>query len=542
MSNILKYSLFGSAFVLIGLLVGFKIKDAAPAGINSGLMKFERALRFIESNYVEELDEDKIVDDAIEGVLEGMDPHSFYIPASEMKQMREQMAGSFDGIGVQFNILEDTIYVEAPISGGPSEKLGIMSGDRIIGVDGENVAGIGITNADVMGLLKGPKGSEVDVTILRRATAKALEFTIERDRIPLNSLDFAYMMDPETGYIKINRFSETTYAEFLEALEMLQDKGMSQLILDLRGNPGGYMEMSRKMADEFLSAGKVIVSTEGRIRQSKQEYRSTSSLGTFEKGPLVVLIDYGSASASEIVSGAVQDHDRGLIVGVRSFGKGLVQIQEEFDDGSAMRIVISKYYTPSGRCIQKPYDKSDAEYADEIAARFESGEIFDESKIVIPDSLKFNTASGRIVYGGGGIYPDVFVANDTTGGSAYLTELQMNDLFRKFSFQYVDARPELMKRYSSPEAFLKDFNLSASLVNQFTAFAGEKGVAFDDAEYQKSKRLVDNRIKAYIGRRMYNDDGFFPVLNQVDKVIQEAYKLMPEAARLERTGKVSMND
>ncbi|MEL6649860.1 MAG: S41 family peptidase [Bacteroidota bacterium] len=505
-------------------------------------MKFERALRFIESNYVEELDETKIVDDAIEGVLKGMDPHSFYIPASEMKQMREQMSGSFDGIGVQFNILEDTIYVEAPISGGPSEKLGIMAGDRIVKVNGETVAGIGITTADVMGLLKGPKGSSVDVSILRRATPKLLDFTIERDRIPLNSLDFAYMMDPKTGYIKINRFSETTYSEFREALEMLQEQGMSQLILDLRGNPGGYMEMARKMADEFLASGKLIVSTEGRIRASKQEYRSTSSLGSFEKGPLVVLIDYGSASASEIVSGAVQDHDRGLIVGVRSFGKGLVQIQEEFEDGSAMRIVISKYYTPSGRCIQKPYDKTDAEYEDEIAERFESGEIYDESKIVIPDSLKFTTTSGRTVYGGGGIYPDVFVAPDTTGGSAYLTDLQINDIFRKFSFHYVDARPELMKRYASPEAFLKNFKLSSGLVNQFTAFATDKGVEYSAEDYQKSRRLIDNRIKAYIGRRMYNDDGFFPVLNQVDRAIQKAYKLMPEAAELEATGSFSMND
>ncbi|MEL6846167.1 MAG: S41 family peptidase, partial [Bacteroidota bacterium] len=256
----------------------------------------------------------------------------------------------------------------------------------------------------------------------------------------------------------------------------------------------------------------------------------------------VVLIDYGSASASEIVSGAVQDHDRGLIVGVRSFGKGLVQIQEEFEDGSAMRIVISKYYTPSGRCIQKPYDKTDAEYEDEIAERFESGEIYDESKIVIPDSLKFTTTSGRTVYGGGGIYPDVFVAPDTTGGSAYLTDLQINDIFRKFSFHYVDARPELMKRYASPEAFLKNFKLSSGLVNQFTAFATDKGVEYSAEDYQKSRRLIDNRIKAYIGRRMYNDDGFFPVLNQVDRAIQKAYKLMPEAAELEATGSFSMND
>jgi carboxyl-terminal processing protease len=540
MNKVLKYALFSSACIMIGLLAGFKIKDAVPADLYVSMKKLERALDFIERNYVEEKEHEDLVDDAIKGVLEGMDPHSFYIPAAEMKQMREQMEGSFDGIGVQFNIYEDTIYVEAPISGGPSEKLGIMAGDRIVTVDGENVAGIGITNADVMRLLKGPKGSEVNVGIARRGLQELLDFTITRDRIPINSLDFAYMIDDQTGYIKIARFAETTYTEFLQAIEDLKAEGMERLILDLRNNPGGYMDMARKMADDFLSSGKVIVSTEGRIRGSKQEYRATSSLEAFEEGALVILIDYGSASASEIVSGAVQDHDRALVVGVRSFGKGLVQIQEEFEDGSAIRIVISKYYTPSGRCIQKPYDKSSEDYADEITHRFETGEIFDESKMVFPDSLKFATAAGRTVYGGGGIYPDVFVASDTTGGSKYLTNLQIQQAFRKFSFDYVDSHPELLQQYQTASQFVSRFRLSQSLIRQFTDYAASLGVAYDAAGYQKSRRLIENRIKAFLGRRLFNDDAFYPVLNQLDNVLQKAIELMPVAEELEKTGKVSM--
>ncbi|MCB0837636.1 MAG: S41 family peptidase, partial [Bacteroidetes bacterium] len=445
MNKIIKYTLSGFAFIIVGLLAGFQIKDSAPgtpmATIDDGLKKLQKTFFFIEENYVEEPDHDKLVDDAIKGLLEGLDPHSFYIPASEMKQMQEQMEGSFDGIGIQFNVVDDTIYVETPISGGPSEKLGIMSGDRIIKVDGKNVAGIGISNTEVMKHLKGPKGTEVKVEILRRGYDDLLEFDIVRDKIPLNSVDEAYMIREDIGYLKVTRFAETTYSEFRTQLRKLIDQGMDKLILDLRGNPGGYMNMAYRMADDFLAANKLIVSTEGRIRQSKQEYRSNSSVGLFEKGSLVVLLDYGSASASEIVSGAIQDHDRGLIVGVRSFGKGLVQIQEEFEDGSAIRIVISKYYTPSGRCIQKPYHKSSEDYEKEISERFESGEIFDQSKIEVPDSLKYTTTSGRTVYGGGGIYPDIFVADDTTGNSKYFTDLRIKDMFRQFSFDYVDNRP-----------------------------------------------------------------------------------------------------
>lgn len=542
MNKSIKYFLFGFALIIVGLLAGFKIKGNVPgssaAEIDSGMRKLQKTLLFIENNYVEKPNHDKLVDDAINGLLEGLDPHSFYIPSKDMKQMQEQMDGSFDGIGIEFNILDDTIYVAVPISGGPSEKLGIMTGDRIVKVDDKDVAGIGITNTQVMKHLKGPKGTEVKVTILRKGSKELLDFNITRDRIPLNSVDYAYLLDDETGYIRVTRFAETTYAEFREKLSMLIEKGMTNLVLDLRSNPGGYMNMAYKMADEFLGAGKMIVSTEGRIMQSKQEYHASSSIGSFEKGAVVVLIDYGSASASEIVSGAIQDHDRGLIVGVRSFGKGLVQIQEKFEDGSAIRIVISKYYTPSGRCIQKPYDKTDEEYENEIAERFKSGEIFDQSKVEFPDSLKFTTASGRVVYGGGGIFPDVFVPDDTVGGSKYFTNLRIQDMFRKFAFQYVEKNSSLRKTYDQPEKFVKRFNVSNALINEFTSYATSKGVDYVASDYQKSKKYIDNRIKAYIGRRLHNDAAFFPVFHQVDNVIKEAISLMPKAKKLEETGKL----
>ena len=546
MAKFIKYALFAGAFIIIGLLVGFKIKDSIPVGsmvnIDRGLQKLQKTLLFIERNYVEEPKHDRLVDDAIQGILAGLDPHSIYIPAEEMQLKTEEMEGGFDGIGIQFSILEDTIYVETPLTGGPSEKLGIQAGDRIIAVDGQKVAGVEITNTEVMRLLKGPKGSTVSVSILRRSVGELIEFEIERDRIPIHSVEYAYMVEDGVGYISVTRFAENTYSEFKQALDHLLAQGMKNLVLDLRGNPGGYMTIAYKMADEFLAANKMIVSTEGRIKESRQAYYSTSSLSAFEQGSLVVLIDYGSASASEIVAGAVQDHDRGLIVGVRSFGKGLVQIQEEFEDGSAIRIVISKYYTPSGRCIQKPYDKSDEAYAHEIAERFESGELFDASKVQFPDSLKYTTTAGRTVYGGGGIFPDVFVPNDTSQQSKYLTDLRLKDLFRRFSFSYVDNRPDLRDRYPNAVAFVNMFQVTPTLVQQFATYAENEGVPYDSNGFRTSEMFIRNRIKAYLGRRLFNEDGYYPVAHQVDRTLQRAVELMPVAHDLQRTGRVSLSE
>lgn len=535
----LKYGLAGAALVGLGIFAGFRLSTTIPQNsvvdVRNNIDKLEQAVWYIEKNYVTTPDSKKLVDDAITGMLEGLDPHSFYIPADEMKQMKEEMSGGFDGIGVEFNILEDTIYIVSPIAGGPSEQLGIQAGDRIVKVDDKNVAGIKVTNNDVMKLLKGPKGTKVKVTIVRRGVKKPLEYTITRDRIPLYSVDYSYMIRPNVGYIKVSRFAETTYEEFMQALTKLKSQGMKSLVLDLRGNPGGYLSMAVEIADEFLSDGRKIVYTEGRIPESKDTYTATER-GAFEKGPLVVLIDYGSASASEIVSGAIQDWDRGLIVGVRSFGKGLVQNQKEFADGSAMRLVISKYFTPSGRCIQKPYDLSNEEYENELLERFKSGEIYDASKIKFPDSLKFNTNSGRSVYGGGGVMPDFFVPRDTSSDSDYLTSLISSGAFREFSFNYSDQHPNLKTTYATAAAFSAQFPVNDVLLDEFVKFAEKKDVKFDANGFKTSRTQIGNWVKAFIGRRLYNDDGFYPTFHQTDNVLIEALKLLPKAEELEKNG------
>lgn len=541
MSKNLKYSFLALALIITGMVSGYKLKSSLPdfkqTDFDDSLNKFQQALRFVEYTYIEPVTFDNMVDNAIKGMLEGLDPHSFYIPKQEKKGMDEQMAGSFEGIGVEFNILEDTIYVVAPISGGPSEKLGIQAGDRIIEVDSQNVAGIGITNADVMVKLKGKKGTVVKVGISRRGVSRVLYFDIVRDKIPFYSVDYSYMIEPKTGYLKLSRFAETTYQEFTEHMGKLKKEGMENLILDLRSNPGGYMNMAQLISDEFLAEGKLIVYTEGRTNESKSKYISTSNVGSFEKGGLVILIDQGSASASEIVSGAVQDWDRGLIIGTRSFGKGLVQTQHNFQDGSAMRLVISKYFTPSGRCIQKPYNKTSKKYNEEILERFETGEIYDESKIKFPDSLKYKTTAGRTVYGGGGILPDVFMPLDTMGRSNYYTDLFINGVFRQYSLKYADSHPEIKTQYANGFEFAKKFQVSEDLLKDFIAYGEEKKVKFNEKEYQTSLKLIKMLIKANIGQRLWNDEGFFPVLHQNDQNIVMALKLMPDALKLYETGK-----
>jgi len=541
MSRFLRYALFSTALLLVGLLVGFKVKSSLGGGMATGdsnLHKLQQAIYYLEHNYVKEVDENKLTDDAIKGILDGLDPHSFYIPADEMKQMEEEMEGSFQGIGVEFSIVEDTIYVVSALSGGPSERMGIQAGDRIVQVDDKTIAGIGVTNGDVPKYLKGAKGTSVKIGIKRTGVASLLTFTIVRDEIPIKSVNYSYMVRPNVGYIPVTRFAEKTYEEFHNELVRLKRLGMQTLVLDLRGNPGGYMNKAYEMADEFLRAGRPIVSTKGRLRDSNQQYESTER-GDFEDGAIIVLIDYGSASASEIVSGAIQDHDRGLIVGVRSYGKGLVQTQKKFDDGSAMRIVVSEYFTPSGRCIQKPYGKTHAAYEHEILDRFESGELYDPSKVKFPDSLKFKTASGRTVYGGGGIFPDVFVPNDTLGSSRYLSELVGKDLFRAFAYQYVDNNKRTGKLPVNTTD-LDEFKISPDMLRAFTLYAAGRGVPLDASGARRSQALIENRIKAYMGRRLFGDEGFFPVFHESDRVLQRAIDLAPVASNLARTGKIDL--
>ncbi len=540
MNRNLKYALFAATLVMIGMLVGFRLKDATNPDrrqeINSGLQKIQEAMLFIERNYVKEPDAKKMADDAIQGILEGLDPHSFYIPSEEMTEMEEQMEGSFEGVGIEFNMVEDTIYVVAVISGGPSEEVGIQAGDRIVLIESDKVAGVSIENNDVMKKLRGKKGTHVKVTVRRPGVKNLVEFDIVRDKIPLYSVDYSYMMDDKTGYIKVSRFASTTHDEFREHTTKLLDEGMKNMILDLRGNPGGYMNMAEKIADEFLVEGRTVVYTDGRIAESRNKYKSTSDLSLFEDGALIVLLDYGSASASEIVAGAVQDWDRGLIVGVRSFGKGLVQTQKDFSDGSAMRLVISEYFTPSGRCIQKPFHMSSKEYDMEVVERFESGEIYDPSKIDLPDSLKFKTNSGRIVYGGGAIMPDVFVARDTTLDSDYLTELIAQNVFRQYGYHYGDVHPELKNQYVTARKFNSNFKVDDAMMADFISFAESKKVPLDPAGMAISKRDIVIYIRAFIGRRLFDNDAFYPIFHESDNVLTRALQLVPQAKELSLKG------
>ncbi|MBX7241541.1 MAG: S41 family peptidase [Bacteroidia bacterium] len=528
----------------LGLTLGFKIDSYLTphqaADVDKGVKKFEQALAFIERNYITEPNHEELVDNAIKGVLEELDPHSFYIGREEMMSRDEEMSGSFEGIGIEYNLLDDTLYIINPLAGGPSEKAGIKSGDKIIKIDGELLEGARLTSSFITHKLKGIKDSKVKISVKRKGYENLLDFIVTRDKIPLYSVPYAYQITPETGYMQISSFSETTYDEFVKQLNRLKQENIKNLILDLRGNPGGYLLMAKNIADEFLPAGKKIVSTKGRGKDSQQEYNSTNSMNSFEEGGLIILVDYGTASASEILSGAVQDHDRGLILGVRTFGKGLVQVQKKFDDGSAMRIVVSEYFTPSGRCIQKPYNKPNEQYDNEIEERFKSGEIYDQSKIHFADSMVYHTDAGRTVYGGGGIVPDVFIPDDTTSNSKYLALLFANDVFRSFAFRYVDNHSEIRTTYPHSARFIYEFETSNELLREFVNYAAQKGAPFDEKGYITSMNIIKTRIKAYIGKRLFQDDGYYPALHESDPVIQKALELMPAAYELQKTGRFTL--
>jgi carboxyl-terminal processing protease len=428
----------------------------AQQGVSDNAIKIETLIRYVDRYYVDSVNDKKLIENAIRNFLKELDPHSVYLTKEELEEMNEPLIGNFEGIGIQFNILNDTILVISPISGGPSEKLGIMAGDKIVKINGENVAGTGITNSDVTKKLRGQKGTKVEVSIQRRDVKKIVDYTITRDKIPIFSVDASYMVNPEIGYIKVNRFSATTMDEFRKSLEALRTSGMKHLVLDLRGNSGGYLSTAIELADEFLSDNKMIVYTNGRSFPKDERY--ATGKGGFESGKLAVLVDNGSASASEIVAGAVQDWDRGLIVGRRTFGKGLVQKPYNLPDGSAIRLTIQRYYTPTGRCIQKPYE----EYKDDYFHRLERGEFFSQDSIRMPDSLVYYTPHKRKVYGGGGIIPDEFVPVDTTYNSDFLSELSRKGVFYQFAIRYVDEnRKKIQKSYPDFESFKNNFTIES---------------------------------------------------------------------------------
>lgn len=494
--------------------------------------KLQLALYAINNLYVDSTSQTKLVEDAITGMLENLDPHSTYTNPEETKEMTEPLAGNFDGIGIQFNMLTDTVYVIQVVSGGPSEKVGLMAGDRIVEVNDTVIAGVKMSTPEVMKRLRGPKGSEVHVKVKRGEEPQLLDFTITRGKVPVYSIDAVYMADKETGYIKLNRFAASSTKEFKEALSSLSKKGMTQLILDLQGNGGGYLNVPIELADEFLSRGKIIVYTEGN-KQKRQDALSTAA-GSFEKGRLVILVDEASASASEILSGAIQDWDRGVIIGRRTFGKGLVQRPLPLPDGSMIRLTVARYYTPTGRCIQKPYEKGKGdEYAHDLISRYNRGELMSADSIHFPDSLKAQTlAKGRTVYGGGGIMPDVFVPIDTTFYSDYHRTLVSKGLVNRVAMNYLDKhREELNKKYKKILIYKEKFIVPESLMDELLAMAEEKKISFKEEEYNRSLPLIQLQIKALIARDLFDMTEYFYIINDANRTYQEALKLINDEAK-----------
>ncbi len=515
-----------AATLAIGIVIGIRLSgpyrnDTALFNFRSGQFnKLNDVVNYISQEYVDSVDSRKLMDDAIAEMLHSLDPHSSYIPSEELQAVNEPLEGNFEGIGVEFHIQDDTIMVVTAIAGGPSEQLGIRAGDRIIRVEGKNVAHIDITNSKVMQLLRGKGGTKVKVTIFRRSTNKTLEYTITRGEIPLYSVDVGYMLSKETGYIKISHFAENTYDEYLAAFKKLQAVGMKSLVLDLRGNPGGYLKTAIKIADEFIPDEKLIVYTEGRSRP-RDDYFATAN-GLFEKGKLIVLIDEGSASASEIVSGAVQDWDRATIMGRRSFGKGLVQEQSELPDGSAIRLTVARYYTPTGRCIQKPYDGIYEDYENELLDRLKRGELVNQDSIQFSDSLKFTTPGGRIVYGGGGIMPDLFVPLDTETLSNFYSQANSKGLIIQFAYDYLDQHRASFEQYKDFLSFNKAFKVDQKLYNEFVVYAAKAGVDTDQSGVKTAQRYIVIQLKAMIARQLWKNEGFYPVIHELDPTLHKA--------------------
>jgi len=510
-----------------GVLVGanpFRPSDQNPDGTARGYLKFKEILSYVDRDYVDTVDAEALSDYAISRMLERLDPHSTFIPAKQQQQASAFLQSDFDGVGVEFNLFRDTVTVVAPLGGGPGEQAGLQPGDQILRLNGERVSGVQLTIEQMATKMRGPRGSTVQLAVRRRGQSKPLNVAVTRNRIPNNSVDVAYMVDNQTGYIKISRFATGTYDEFKSALGDLHRQGMSRLVLDLRGNPGGYLDRATKIADEFIGGTRKIVYTDGKGDQYDTQTFSRGA-GEFEEGPLVVMVDEGSASASEVIAGALQDHDRALVVGRRTFGKGLVQQPITLNDGSELRLTIARYYTPSGRCIQKSYKGGYEAYEHELSNRQRRGEFFHADSIHFADSLRFRTDHGRTVYGGGGIMPDLFVARDTSAYSAYFTRLQSHNLVREFALNfYQDHKAELEGlRF---EQFNATFRISDLQLQALSTLAQKDGVKFDAAGLRRATPLLRTQLKAYIARSAYGKAAYYTVLNDQDKEMQQALQAL----------------
>lgn len=511
----------------IGILIGRYLPAdndlPGQSNIRSRNEKLNSILNIIESNYVDSVDRKDLVESAIPSILKRLDPHSVYIPAKDLARANEPLRGNFEGIGISFSTLTDTILIISTIPGGPSEKLGLLPGDKILYVNDSLVAGKHISDERVMGMLKGPKGTVAKIKVLRSGQKELLPFEITREKIPIYSVDVDYMVNDKTGYIKINTFAMTTFDEFMKGLRELKNHGMSSLILDLRGNSGGIMEAAIQVADQFLKEGQLIVYTKGRA-SPRSEARATGK-GEFESGDLVVLIDEWSASASEILAGALQDNDRGTIIGRRSFGKGLVQEPIPFSDGSGLRLTIARYYTPTGRSIQKPYNDGFEKYYDDLNNRLIHGELEVSDSIHFSDSLKFTTPGGKIVYGGGGIMPDKFVPVDTSGVSPYF--LKVRSHIYRFALKYTEKNRDVLKKYIEPGELQKYLDKQA-LLDQFVQYASTNGIKKDPEGLKISGDIIHTQLEAYIARNILDNKGFYPIWEKIDTTLKYAIDFLKE--------------
>jgi len=499
-------------------------------GEDSPLRKLQIAEMAVSNLYVDSVDETKLVEDGIRGMLEKLDPHSSYLTAKEVKEANEPLQGNFEGIGVQFNMVEDTLLVIQPVTNGPSERAGIVAGDRIVKVNDTIIAGVKMSKEEIMKRLRGPKDTKVRLGVVRRGITDTLSFVIIRDKIPVKSIDATYMIRPKVGYIRIGSFGATTYDEFCESMQKLKAQGMQTLVLDLQENGGGYLQSAVRIAEEFLKKDDLIVYTEGR-RAHRADYRAQGD-GLFSKGKVIVLVDSYTASAAEIVSGAIQDHDRGLVVGRRTFGKGLVQRPIDLPDGSMIRLTIAHYYTPSGRCIQKPYEKGkQRDYAMDVYNRLKSGELMSADSVHFADSLKFYTLKKhRVVYGGGGIMPDEFVPLDTTKYTKFHRELSAKTIIINSNLHYVDQhRKELQRRYKTFDDFRQNFAVPQSLIDQIMAEGEKQNVKpKDEEERERTLPHLRLQLKALIARDLWDMDAYFTIINETNDILNGALNVMEE--------------
>lgn len=527
------------AGILIGTFYTNHFSGNKLGIINTSSNKLNALLHIIDEQYVDTVNMFNLVEEAMPQILAELDPHSSYIPAKDLEAVNSDLKGSFSGIGVQFTIQDDTIHINSVIPGGPSEKVGLLAGDRIVEVDDSSFVGKIVTNEEAMRRLKGEKGSKVKLGIYRPGEKDILHFTIVRGDIPVKSIDAAYMVNDKFGYVKVNKFGETTYPELLVALAKLAQANCKGMIIDLRGNTGGYMAAAIQMVNEFLPNNKLIVYTEG--RKSPRENYTSNGIGSSQTMPLIVLMDEGSASASEIFAGAIQDNDRGTIIGRRSFGKGLVQQPIEFSDGSAIRLTIARYYTPSGRCIQKPYEKgNDAEYEMDIITRYEHGEFFSADSIKQNIKEIYHTGLGRTVYGGGGIMPDIFVPQDTTGMTSYYRMAATRGLIVRYTLDYTDKNRSKLQEYDTPEkmeAYLKKQNL----LEKFAEYAESKGLKRRNILMYKSKKLFEESLYGNVIYNMLGMEAYIAYSNQTDKTVQKALEVLEKGESFPKAPEVETN-